>query len=450
MNNFELLKDYLNKKEAVIAVMGLGYVGLPLAISFAEAGFQVIGFDPSEPKVTLVNQGMSDIMDITSERLSKLVLKEQLIATTDAKELARADAIIICVPTPLTKSYEPDTSYIVSAVDMIRENMTPNTIVVLESTTYPGTSKELIYAPIEKDGWRLDEDFYVCYSPERVDPGNKTYQTENTPKVLGGMTPISMQVGTALYEQVIDHVVPVASTEVAEMSKLLENTFRSINIAFINEMSLLCEKLDIDVWETIEASSTKPFGFMRFNPGPGIGGHCIPLDPIYLSWKAKEVNFFSRFIELAQETNHQMPEHVVHKAMTTLNSKQKALSGSRVLILGMAYKENIDDLRESPSIEVYENLLKAGANVDFCDPLATKYREKDGTIRDTIPLDYSSFALYDLVIILTCHDLFDKEQILANSSLILDTKNVMREFGSAKVARFGGGPVLVASEMLTV
>lgn len=448
MNNFKKIKNSLNEKEAVIAVMGLGYVGLPLAISFAEAGFQVIGFDPSEPKVTLVNQGKSDIMDITSERLSKLTGKKRLVATTDSESLAKADAIIICVPTPLTKSYEPDISYIVSAVDMIRANMTPNTVVVLESTTYPGTSKELLYAPIEKDGWKLDEDFYVCYSPERVDPGNKTYQTENTPKVLGGMTPISMQVGTALYEQVINHVVPVASTEVAEMSKLLENTFRSINIAFINEMSLLCEKLDIDVWETIEASSTKPFGFMRFNPGPGIGGHCIPLDPIYLSWKAKEVNFFSRFIELAQETNHQMPEHVVHKAMKTLNSKQKALSGSRVLLLGMAYNENIDDLRESPSISVYENLVKAGASVDFCDPLATKYRDYDGTIQETIPLDYSSFASYDLVIMLTCHDLFDKEQILANSALILDTKNVMSSFGSSKVTRFGGGPVIDVEKSL--
>ncbi|MBC1473796.1 nucleotide sugar dehydrogenase [Listeria grandensis] len=450
MNNFEKIKNDLNKKEAVIAVMGLGYVGLPLAISFAEAGFQVIGFDPSESKVTLVNQGQSDIMDITSERLSTLIVKEQLVATTDSKKLAKADAIIICVPTPLTKSYEPDISYIVSAVDMIRANMTPNTVVVLESTTYPGTSKELLYAPIEKDGWKLDEDFYVCYSPERVDPGNKTYQTENTPKVLGGMTPISMQVGTALYEQVIDHVVPVASTEVAEMSKLLENTFRSINIAFINEMSLLCEKLDIDVWETIEASSTKPFGFMRFNPGPGIGGHCIPLDPIYLSWKAKEVNFFSRFIELAQETNHQMPEHVVHKAMKTLNGIQKALSGSRVILLGMAYKENIDDLRESPSISVYENLVKAGASVDFCDPLATKYRDYNGVTRETIPLDYNRFASYDLVIMLTCHDLFDKEQILANSSLILDTKNVMSSFGSSKVTRFGGGPALDVEKSLTV
>ncbi|EUJ21953.1 nucleotide sugar dehydrogenase family protein [Listeria grandensis FSL F6-0971] len=450
MKKFEKIKNDLNKKEAVIAVMGLGYVGLPLAISFAEAGFQVIGFDPSESKVTLVNQGQSDIMDITSERLSTLIVKEQLVATTDSKSLAKADAIIICVPTPLTKSYEPDISYIVNAVDMIRANMTPNTVVVLESTTYPGTSKELLYAPIEKDGWKLDEDFYVCYSPERVDPGNKTYQTENTPKVLGGMTPISMQVGTALYEQVIDHVVPVASTEVAEMSKLLENTFRSINIAFINEMSLLCEKLDIDVWETIEASSTKPFGFMRFNPGPGIGGHCIPLDPIYLSWKAKEVNFFSRFIELAQETNHQMPEHVVHKAMKTLNGIQKALSGSRVLLLGMAYKENIDDLRESPSISVYENLVKAGASVDFCDPLATRYRDYNGVTRETIPLDYNRFASYDLVIMLTCHDLFDKEQILANSSLILDTKNVMSPFGSSKVTRFGGGPAVDVEKSLTV
>ncbi|MBC1650010.1 nucleotide sugar dehydrogenase [Listeria booriae] len=446
MGNFEKLKYNLEKKEATIAIMGLGYVGLPLAVSFAEKDFQVIGYDPSERKIDLVNRGESDIMDISSERLKQLVDAKKLEATLNPAELKRADAIIICVPTPLTKSYEPDISYIVSAVDTIRANMSSNTIVVLESTTYPGTSKELIYAPIASDGWKLDEDFYVCYSPERVDPGNQTYQTVNTPKVLGGMTPHAMDLGTALYGQVIDQVIPVASTEVAEMSKLLENTFRSVNIAFINEMAMLCEKLNIDVWETIEASSTKPFGFMRFNPGPGIGGHCIPLDPIYLSWKAKESNFFSRFIELAQETNQQMPENVVTKAMKTLNAQQKSLNGSRVLLLGMAYKENIDDLRESPSIPVFENLRKAGAIVSFCDPFATAYRAEDSEIHNTIPLVYEDLGKYDLVIVLTCHDVFDKEQIMTHSQLILDTKNVMGQ-SSSKVVRLGSGNGLHQSKV---
>ncbi|CAM4243732.1 nucleotide sugar dehydrogenase [Listeria booriae] len=437
MRAVDTLMETFKNKEATIAVMGLGYVGLPLAVLFAEKKMNVIGFELSQTKVRLINAGVSDIMDIPSERLKKVTANKHLIATTDATELYHADAIIICVPTPLTASYEPDISYITNAVTIIRENMSPDTLIVLESTTYPGTSRELILAPMEEAGYKLNEDVYICYSPERVDPGNKKYQTENTPKVVGGIGEASMQAGMALYETVIQQVVPVASTEVAEMSKLLENTFRSINIAFINEMAMLCDKMGIDIWETIEASSTKPFGFMRFNPGPGIGGHCIPLDPIYLSWKAKEANFFSRFIELAQETNSQMPEYIVQKAGTALNTVKKSLNGSNILLVGMAYKEDIDDLRESPSIPIFENLVEQGANVAFCDPLATMFRDKENQTHATIDVNYEKFGQYDLVIVLTCHQSFDKEQIAKHSSLILDTKNVLPKAYKEKTICFG-------------
>lgn len=437
MNKIEQYIAKFDQNKAIIAVMGLGYVGLPLAVSFAEAGLEVIGFELSDRKVALVNAGQSDIMDISSARLGKVVTAGKLRATTEVQALHAADAIIICVPTPLTKSYEPDISYITNAVAMIQDNMSPNTLIVLESTTYPGTSRELLLAPLEAAGWRLEDDFYICYSPERVDPGNKTYQTENTPKVVGGIGEASTKAGIALYEKVIQQVVPVASTEVAEMSKLLENTFRSINIAFINEMALLCEKMGIDIWETIDASSTKPFGFMRFTPGPGIGGHCIPLDPIYLSWKAKEANFFSRFIELAQETNKQMPDYIVQKAGATLNTAQKSLNGSKILLIGMAYKEDIDDLRESPSIPIFESLQEQGANVSFCDPLVSTFRAKDGTVHESVDVAYEQMANYDLVILLTCHRVLDKEKIAQHSRLILDTKNTLGNRYPEKIARFG-------------
>ncbi|MBC2284256.1 nucleotide sugar dehydrogenase [Listeria booriae] len=446
MQAVETLINKFENKEATIAVMGLGYVGLPLAVLFAEKKMNVIGFELSENKVGLINAGISDIMDIPSERLKQVTANERLVATTDASELYEADAIIICVPTPLTASYEPDISYITHAVEIIRQHMSPNTLIVLESTTYPGTSRELLLAPIAANNYTLGEDFYICYSPERVDPGNKNYQTENTPKVVGGIDEASTKAGLALYETVIQQVVPVASTEVAEMSKLLENTFRSINIAFINEMAMLCDKMGIDIWETIEASSTKPFGFMRFNPGPGIGGHCIPLDPIYLSWKAKEANFFSRFIELAQETNSQMPDYIVHKAATALNTVKKSLNGSTILLIGMAYKENIDDLRESPSIPIFESLQAQGAMVSFCDPLATDFRSKDGATHHTIPLDYAQMAHYDLVITLTCHDLFDKDKVAEHSRLILDTKNAFAHIDSRKIVRFGDATFQIAND----
>ncbi|EOO23291.1 nucleotide sugar dehydrogenase [Bacillus cereus BAG1X2-3] len=431
------LLEKIEKKEVKIVVMGLGYVGLPLAISFAEKGIKVTGFDLSEKKVHLINNGESDIIDVPSKRLANSVMGGYFSATTSKKCLNGADVIIICVPTPLTQSYEPDISFINTAMEDIQEYFSSETLVILESTTYPGTSRELIQKPLSEAGYILDEDYFVCYSPERVDPGNKHYKTENTPKVVGGISKKSTEAGQALYNHIIKEVVPVATTEVAEMSKLLENTFRSINIAFINEMALLCEKMNIDIWETIDAASTKPFGFMRFNPGPGIGGHCIPLDPMYLSWKAKESNFFSRFIELAQEINHLMPEHIIYRAMTVLNLVQKPLSGSKILLIGMAYKENIDDLRESPSIEIFEKLQKTGAEVSFCDPLAKTFYDKSGKIYNSIELDYSLMNDYDLTILLTCHDLFDKERIVGNSSLILDTKNYLENCSPNKIVCFG-------------
>ncbi|EAH3956993.1 nucleotide sugar dehydrogenase [Listeria monocytogenes] len=437
MKSVDKLITAFEEREATVAIMGLGYVGLPLAVLFAEGNMNVIGFELSESKVALINTGISDIMDVPSDRLKKVVSNNRFIATTDETALQKADAIIICVPTPLTQSYEPDISYINKAVSIIRNNMSSNTLIVLESTTYPGTSRELLLGPIQEIGYSLNEEVYICYSPERVDPGNKIFQTSNTPKVVGGIGNASIQAGIALYETVIQEVIPVSSTEVAEMSKLLENTFRSINIAFINEMAMLCDKMDIDIWETIEASSTKPFGFMRFNPGPGIGGHCIPLDPIYLSWKAKEANFFSRFIELAQETNSQMPEYIVRKAGLGLNRVKKSINGSNILLIGMAYKEDIDDLRESPSIPIFEHLMSSGANVSFCDPLATTFRAKSGEIYTTQELNYEKMSNYDLVIILSCHQVFNKEKIAEHSMLILDTKNVLSKKYQEKIICFG-------------
>ncbi|MGH0590354.1 nucleotide sugar dehydrogenase [Bacillus mycoides] len=431
-----LLKK-IEQHEAKIVVMGLGYVGLPLAISFAEKGFNVTGYELSKKKVQLINSGQSDIIDVSSERLANVVNRGVLSVTTQETCLGEADIIIICVPTPLTQSYEPDISFINMAMNDIRKQFQSGTLVILESTTYPGTSRELIQKPLIEDGYVLDKDYYICYSPERVDPGNSFYKTENTPKVVGGISEQSTVIGQALYSHIVEQVVPVATTEIAEMSKLLENTFRSINIAFINEMALLCEKMNIDIWETIEAASTKPFGFMRFTPGPGIGGHCIPLDPMYLSWKAKESNFFSRFIELSQETNQMMPEHMVYRAITALNRVQKSLSGSKILLIGMAYKENIDDLRESPSLEIFEKLQETNAEVSFCDPLATAFRDKRGKVHTTIELNYPSMKNYDLVILLTCHDLFDRKEIANNSSLLLDTKNYLNKNYSNKTVRFG-------------
>ncbi|MED3681916.1 nucleotide sugar dehydrogenase [Bacillus thuringiensis] len=435
------LIDKIKENKANIVVVGLGYVGLPLAVSFAEKGFNVIGYDISEKKVNLINRGKSDIIDVCSNRINKLILNGNFYATKEKDCLGNADVIIICVPTPLTKTFEPDISYIKEAMKDILKYFSGNTLIVLESTTYPGTSREIIHQPLIELGFMLNQDYYICYSPERVDPGNPAYKTENTPKVVGGISKKSTNIGKELYGQVVQHVIPVATTEVAEMSKLLENTFRSINIAFINEMALLCEKMNINIWETIDAASTKPFGFMRFNPGPGIGGHCIPLDPVYLSWKAKESQFFSKFIELAQETNQMMPEYMVSKAMMALNQVKKPINSSKVLLIGMAYKENIDDLRESPGIEIFEKLENLGADVSFCDPLAKNFIDNKGVIHKSIELNYQKIKDFDLVILFTCHDLFNISEIAKHSKLILDTKNYLGGDFAHKTICFGNNIV---------
>ncbi|WP_260490118.1 nucleotide sugar dehydrogenase [Listeria booriae] len=432
-----MMKLKFENKEANIAVVGLGYVGLPLAVAFVEKGFHTIGYDVSEKKVTALRQGVSDIADISNETLQCCLDTNDFELSSQPACLQEADAIIICVPTPLTEAMEPDMHFIEHAMQDIVRYAKQEVFISLESTTYPGTTRELICGPMLEKGYTLGHDFFACYSPERVDPGNKKFHTLNTPKVVGGINEKSKELGEILYGQVIDTIVPVNSTEVAEMSKLLENTFRSINIAFINEMALLAEKMGIDIWETIEAASSKPFGFMKFTPGPGIGGHCIPLDPMYLSWKAKAKNFYSRFIELAHETNHLMPEKMVEHAAEALNLHQKAINGSKILLIGMAYKENSNDLRESPALHIYEQLVTRGADVAFCDPEAPVFRDRRGNMQQSTAVDYEAFATYDLVIIITPHQLFDLEQIGAHSQLILDTKNVLKDAFQEKKWTYG-------------
>ncbi|WP_088810804.1 MULTISPECIES: nucleotide sugar dehydrogenase [Listeria] len=431
-----ILKEKFLSKDAKVAIVGLGYVGLPLAMAFSRKGFQTIGFDISENKINTLQKGESDIADISDEVLRK-ELASNFSVTNDAIAISAADAIIICVPTPLTETMEPDMSYITNSMEIIKAHAKKGVLVSLESTTYPGTTREFICKTMVDCGFVLGKDFFASYSPERVDPGNKKYDTLNTPKVVGGVDEPSKELGEILYSQVIETVVPVNSAEVAEMSKLLENTFRSINIAFINEMALLAEKMDIDIWETIEAASSKPFGFMKFTPGPGIGGHCIPLDPMYLSWKAKSKNFYSRFIELAHETNHLMPEKMVEHAAVALNKHQKAINGSRILLVGMAYKENSNDLRESPGLHIYEELKKQGAQVDFCDPEAPAFQDVNGDIKHSINLEYGTFNNYDLVVLLTGHNIFDMEAIGQNSRLILDTKNLLKDGFENKKVSYG-------------
>ncbi|HOA25827.1 MAG TPA: nucleotide sugar dehydrogenase, partial [Aggregatilineales bacterium] len=355
----ELLQKIENR-EAVIAVIGIGYVGLPLAVEFAREGYRVIGVDVSEKKVGLINSGVSYIPDIPTEDIARPVEAGLLSATTDYSILRDVDAISICVPTPLRKTKDPDMSYIIAAADEIAKYSRPGQLIVLESTTYPGTTDELIVPRMAQNGYRVGEDIFVCFSPERIDPGNKVYGVRNTPKVIGGATPDCTEVAVALYSKPIERVIPVSSTRTAEMVKLLENTFRSVNIGLVNEMALMCDKLDVNVWEVIEAASSKPFGFMTFYPGPGLGGHCIPIDPLYLSWKLKALNYNARFIELASEINGNMPLYVVTKIMDALNNVRKTVNGADILVLGVAYKRDIDDLRESPALDIIRLLEERG------------------------------------------------------------------------------------------
>ncbi|MBB6729964.1 nucleotide sugar dehydrogenase [Cohnella zeiphila] len=431
------LHRMIENKEAKLGVVGLGYVGLPLAVEMVRQGFEVRGIDLDERKVERLQQGRSYVKDVSDERLSAALASGRFVPTSDYDALSEVDAVSICVPTPLSANQDPDTSYIVSVVSEIKQRFKKGLLIVLESTTYPGTTEELIQRELERMGLTAGRDFFLCFSPERVDPSNEKYATYNTPKVLGGTTPECLRLGSLLYGNIVEKVVPVSSPKVAEMSKLLENTFRSVNIAFINEMAMMCERMGIDIWEVIQAASTKPFGFMPFYPGPGIGGHCIPLDPMYLSWKAKGYRFYSSFIELAQSVNTNMPYYVFNKTANILNEDSKSLRNSRILMLGMAYKPNVDDLRESPGLKVYELFREGGAIVDYYDPHAATFRDTDGETVRSVPYNLEQFRAYDIMVLITDHDAFAYGDLAALGVPIVDTRNAMRSIGLPHIHKLG-------------
>ncbi len=419
-------EDLLRKigdRSAVVGIVGLGYVGLPLAMEFANAGFRVVGFDVSRRVIDMLNEGESHIQDVPSDLVAQHVKAGRFMATDDEGKLGEADAISIAVPTPLSKTRDPDMTYVIAATETISRVARPGLLIVLESTTYPGTTREVMEPRMREAGLTVGEDVFMAFSPERVDPGNAVWHTKNTPKVAGGMTPACAEVTKALYETCIDTVVMVKSTESAELVKLLENTFRSVNIGLVNEMAIICDLLHVDVWEVIDAAATKPFGFMKFTPGPGIGGHCIPLDPHYLAWKMRTLNYKTRFVDLASEINSQMPDYVVEKVARALNDARKAVNGSRVLVLGVAYKKNIDDMRESPSLDVIRLLEERGAEVEYHDPHVASYRE-DGHERRGVDLSDERLAAVDAVVIVTDHANVDYQRVVDRASLVVDTRNV--------------------------
>jgi UDP-N-acetyl-D-glucosamine dehydrogenase len=427
----EELTQLIQERRAQIGVIGLGYVGLPLSTEFAHKGFRAIGFEVDAEKAASINRGESYIGDVRSSLVKELVDAERLRATTDFSELAQCDAIIICVPTPLRKTKEPDISYILAAAGEIQKSVRRGQIIILESTTYPGTTDEVLLPMLEEKGLKLDADFLLAFSPERVDPGNPQFQTHNIPKVVGGCTDDSTEVAAALYGQIVNHVHQVTSARVAEAAKLLENTFRAVNIGMANEMARLCYALNIDTWEVIRAAATKPFGFMPFYPGPGIGGHCIPLDPHYLSWKARQHGFDSRFIGLAEEVNSRMPEHVVTLIADGLNDERKALNGARVLLLGVAYKKDINDVRESPALSIIDRLRAKGADVRYHDEyvpeisFADAHTESTGEPLQSVALTDAELKAADCVVIVTDHSAIDYTRVCALSSLIVDTRNAL-------------------------
>jgi UDP-N-acetyl-D-glucosamine dehydrogenase len=418
------LLDRLKNREARVSIVGLGYVGLPLAVEFAEAGFSVIGLDVSQRKVDMLNRGESYIMDIPTERLKPLVLSGRFCATTDYNDLRQADTVSICVPTPLTKTKDPDMSFVIDSVSAIAQICHEGMLITLESTTYPGTTEEIILPRLANNGFRVGENVFVAFSPERIDPSNPTYGVRNTPKVVGGITPACTEAAVALYSTAVDQVVPVSSPTSAEMVKLLENTFRAVNIGLVNEMALMCDKLNIDVWEVIQAAASKPFGFMPFYPGPGLGGHCIPIDPLYLSWKLKTLNYNARFIELASEINTSMPLYVMEKITNALNDDSKSVRGSRVVVLGVAYKRDVNDVRESPALDVLMLLREKGADVVYHDPYIPQVRLEGDTIMDSQPYNAQLLESADCVVIVTDHTKMDYQHILDHSALVVDTRHV--------------------------
>jgi len=430
------LIEKIRSRQATVGVIGLGYVGLPLAVELAHAGYHVIGFDVIPEKINRVNAADSYIKDVASETLAPLVKSGHLAATGDFARLSECDTVEICVPTPLRKTKDPDISYIVASVEQIAKYKHPGMLVVLESTTYPGTTEEVIQPMLEDEKFRIGKEFYLAFSPERVDPGNPRFNTSNIPKVVGGVTPACTEIAVALYSSALTTVVPVSNARVAETVKLLENTFRSVNIGLVNEIALMCNKMDIDVWEVIRAAATKPFGFMPFYPGPGLGGHCIPIDPFYLSWKAKQSGFEARFIELAGQVNGSMPEYVVARVVDALNRKKRALNGSRVLVMGVSYKANIDDVRESPALDVMRLLRKHGADVVYHDRWANAH-DHEIVEADVPAVDLTQKVISgcDCAVIVTGHDNVDYKLLLEHIPVVVDTRNVYSGVHSDKIVR---------------
>lgn len=415
-------------------VIGLGYVGLPLSVEAGRSGLKVIGFDVNDAVVTGVNAGRSHIQDLTDADVAALLEQGLLEATTDMSRLAECDAISICVPTPLSKTRDPDVSYVIAASEAVAAALRPGQLIVLESTTYPGTTREVMQPTLERTGLVVGEDFHLCFSPERVDPGNETWTTKNTPKIIGGLTAACRDAGAAFYERFIDSVVRVSSVEAAELTKILENTFRAVNIGLVNEVALIADLLGVDVWEVIDAAATKPFGFMKFTPGPGLGGHCIPVDPHYLAWKMRTLNYKTRFIDLASEINAEMPIFVVGKVREVLNRKQRAVNGSKIVLLGVAYKRDVDDVRESPALDVLKLLEADGAEVVYHDPYVPEWKE-DGVIRQSQALTEELLSGADVVVILTDHTAFDYAWILENAKALVDTRHAVVAAGAVP----GGG-----------
>ncbi|MGH9833584.1 MAG: nucleotide sugar dehydrogenase [Blastocatellia bacterium] len=427
VNNKQQLLDRISERAARVGVIGLGYVGLPLVVEFAQGGFNSLGFEVDARKADAINRGESYIPDVPTPSVAELVAAKRLGATTDFAELKDQDIIIICVPTPLRKTKDPDVSYILAASEKIQACLRPGQLIILESTTYPGTTDEVLKPIFDATGLKLDEDYFLAFSPERVDPGNEKYNTKNITKVVGGVTETSAEVAAAAYRVIVDHVHPVSSARVAEACKLLENTFRAVNIGLVNELAQLCDTLGIDTWEVIAAAATKPFGFMPFYPGPGIGGHCIPLDPHYLSWKARMHGFEARFISLAEEVNSRMPDHVVELVTRGLNNHRKPVNGSKVLIMGVAYKRDIDDMRESPALGIIEKLQSFGADVQFHDPYVEEiHLEGNGNQMRGIELSDEAVRDADCVVIVTDHRKIDYAWLAERAKLIVDTRNTTR------------------------
>jgi UDP-N-acetyl-D-glucosamine dehydrogenase len=429
----DTLQRRIKSRTARVGIVGLGYVGLPLAVEFAKAGFSVMGIDVQKDKVARLNRGHSYIQDVPSETLGPLVEDGRFQATTDFSVVEDLDTINIAVPTPLRKTKDPDMSYVVSACQEVATHLAPGKLVILESTTYPGTTDELVLPMLERTGLRVGEDFFLCFSPERIDPGNTRFHTTNIPKVVGGITPACTRMGSLFYSQALEKVVPVSSTSVAEMVKLLENTFRMINIGLVNELAMMCDRMGINVWEVIDAAATKPFGFMAFYPGPGLGGHCIPIDPFYLSWKTKQAGIEARFIELAGYINGQMPHFVVDKVQNALNDACKPLKGSRVHVLGVAYKRDIDDVRESPALDIILLLERKGALITYSDPYVPKIQLDHRQLSSADSLMMTAEA--DCVVVVTDHAKFNYPGILERAKLIVDARNAFKNYSSDKIVR---------------